>query len=86
MEGKDLLHDTQAMSLLGSMAVPLAVSMVVSFVVGLLTMRAMLRLVNRISFKWFALYMLVIGVVTIVLQIAGVGSLLPVGALGAPAV
>ena len=58
----------------------------VSFVVGLLTMRAMLRLVNRISFKWFALYMLVIGVVTIVLQIAGVGSLLPVGALGAPAV
>lgn len=86
MEGKDLLHDTQAMSLLGAMAVPLAVSMVVSFVVGLLTMRAMLRLVNRISFKWFALYMLVIGVVTIVLQIAGVGSLLPVGALGAPAV
>ena len=86
MEGKDLLGDSQAVSVLQSMAAPLLVGMIVSFVVGLLTMRAMLRLVNRISFKWFALYMLVIGVLTIALQIAGVGTLLPVGALGRPAV
>ncbi len=85
MEGKDLLGDSQAVSVLQSMAAPLLVGMVVSFAVGLLTMRAMLRLVNRISFKWFALYMLVIGVLTIALQIAGVGTLLPVGALGGPA-
>ena len=86
MEGKDLLHNDQAASVLRSMAAPLAVGMIVSFVVGLLTMRAMLKLINRISFKWFALYMLVIGVATIILQIAGVGTLLPVGAMGSPAV
>ena len=82
MEGKDLLGDSRAASVLGSMAVPLLIGMAVSFVVGLLTMRAMLRLISRISFKWFALYMLVIGAVTIALQIAGVGTLLPVGAMG----
>ena len=85
MEGKDLLGDSQAVSVLKTMAAPLAVGMIVSFVVGLLTMRAMLRLVNRISFRWFALYMLIIGVLTIGMQIAGVGTLLPVGALGRPA-
>ena len=85
MEGKDLLHDSQAASVLHTMAVPLAAGMLVSFIVGLLTMRAMLRLVNRISFKWFALYMLAVGVLTIALQIAGVGTLLPVGAMGSPA-
>ena len=85
MEGKDLLGDSQAVSVLRTMAVPLLVGMVVSFAVGLLTMRAMLRLVNRISFRWFALYMLIIGVLTIGMQIAGVGTLLPVGALGRPA-
>ena len=83
MEGKDLLKDGGAAAAVSGMAVPLAVGMIVSFVVGLLTMRAMLRLVNRISFHWFALYMLAIGVITIILQLAGVGSLLPVGALGA---
>ena len=85
MEGKDLLGDSQAVSVLKTMAAPLAVGMIVSFVVGLLTMRAMLRLVNRISFRWFALYMLIIGVLIIGMQIAGVGTLLPVGALGRPA-
>ena len=70
----------------GSTAPALAVGMIVSLVVGLLTMRAMLKLINRISFKWFALYMLVIGIATIILQIAGVGTLLPVGAMGSPAV
>ena len=82
MEGKDLLKDEQALSLLSTMTVPLLAGMVVAFAVGLLTMRAMLKLVNRVSFKWFALYMLFIGVLTIVLQVLGVGSLRPVGAMG----
>ena len=85
MEGKNLLDNPQATAAVGSLAVPLLIGMAVSFIVGLLTMRAMLRLVNRISFYWFAVYMLVIGIVTIVLQAAGVGALLPIGALGSAA-
>ena len=83
MEGRDLMRNDQAASMLGSLALPLLAGMIVSFAVGLLTMRWMLRLVNRISFYWFAVYMGFIGVLTIVLQAIGVGSLMPLFSMGA---
>jgi len=82
VEGRDA-YKAGAFSKLGEMALPIALGMLAAFVTGLLAVRFMLKKVNKISFHWFALYMGILGVATIIMQVMGVGGLLPVG-LSAP--
>jgi len=51
---------------------------VLSAVSGYLAIRYMLKLINRISFRWFALYVFILGAVVIALQLTGWGGLPPV--------
>ena len=48
------------------------VGMVIAAVSGYITIRFFLKLISNTSLKWFAFYMILIGIVTIVLQITGV--------------
>lgn len=78
VEGKTAI-EAGAMVYLSANLVPIIVGMLVAAVSGYLAIRYMLKLINRISFTWFALYMLIIGVLTMVLQVMGVGALPPIG-------
>lgn len=51
--------------------VPTLVGVVVAAVSGYLAIRFMLRLINRISLGWFALYTALLGLVILLLQLAG---------------
>lgn len=72
-EGKDALESgcLQQLSLL-----PTLVGVAVAAVSGYLAMRFMLRLINKASLNWFALYVALLGLVILVLQLAG-ASFLP---------
>ncbi len=74
LEGKDAL-ETGAFDFLSENLIPIAVGVILAAVVGYLTVRFMLRLITRISFRWFALYLFVLGAVVIIFQIAGLGGL-----------
>ena len=74
LEGKDAL-ETGAFDFLSENLIPIAVGVALAAVVGYLTVRFMLRLITRVSFRWFALYLFVLGAVVIILQIAGIGGL-----------
>ena len=74
LEGKDAL-ETGAFDFLRENLAPIAVGVVLAAVVGYLTVRFMLRLITKVSFRWFALYLFVLGAVVIILQIAGIGGL-----------
>ncbi len=56
---------------------PTAIGMVVAAVSGYLAIRFMLRLISKISLKWFALYVAVVGIIVIVLQLTMPGFLPP---------
>ena len=78
VEGKDA-YEAGAFSAVGDMLVPIILGIVVAFVLGLLSVRFMLRQIEKISYNCFAVYMAVLGVLTIVLQLLGVGVFHPVG-------
>lgn len=68
-EGKDAIE----MGYLADLAlIPTLVGVVVAAVSGYLAIRFMLRLIQRISLNWFALYVALVGVTVLVLQLAGV--------------
>lgn len=71
-EGKDALElgYFQQLSL-----VPTIVGVVVAAVSGYLAIRFMLRLINKVSLNWFALYVALLGLVILLLQLAGVSAL-----------
>ena len=71
-EGKDALESGAFQQLA---LVPTVVGMVVAAISGYLAIRFMLSLINRISLKWFTLYLAVLGVAIIVLQLAAPGFL-----------
>ncbi len=83
LEGKDAL-ETGAFDFLSGNLGPIAVGVVLAAVVGYLTIRFMLRLITRVSFRWFALYLFVLGATVIILQIAGIGGLPPIAAPFSP--
>lgn len=60
------------------------VGMVVAGVSGYLAIRFMLRIIARISLNWFALYVIVLGILVIVLQATGLMAGMPVHATVAP--
>lgn len=78
VEGHDAVK-AGAMRYLDDNILPIAVGVVCAGVCGYLAIRYMLKLINRISFNWFALYMLLLGIATLIMQIMGIGSLRPVG-------
>lgn len=57
--------------------IPTLVGMVVAAVSGYLAIRFMLKLINRISLNWFALYVALLGLVILVLQLVGVPGVPP---------
>lgn len=82
MEGKDALEE----GLFSNIPVlPVVVGVVAAAVSGWFCIRFMLRIITRIPLSWFALYLAVLGIVYIVLQLAGV-SLLPAFTPGTPSV
>ncbi|MBE5786967.1 MAG: undecaprenyl-diphosphate phosphatase [Clostridiales bacterium] len=77
VEGKSALEQG-AFQYLSANFLPIAVGMIVSALCGYLAIRYMLKLINRISLSWFALYVFILGAVVIVLQLTGAGGLPPV--------
>lgn len=57
--------------------VPTIVGMVVAAISGYLAIRFMLRLIQRASLNWFALYVAILGLVILVLQLTGCPTLPP---------
>lgn len=55
--------------------VPTVVGVIVAAVSGYLAIRFMLRLINKVSLNWFALYVALLGLVILLLQLAGVSGL-----------
>lgn len=73
-EGKDAIE----MGYLAELSlIPTLVGMVVAAVSGYLAIRFMLQLIQKISLNWFALYAAIVGVVVLVLQLAGVPGVPP---------
>lgn len=71
-EGKDAIEQGYLQQLA---LVPTIVGVVVAAVSGYLAIRFMLRLINKVSLNWFALYVALLGLVILLLQLAGVGAL-----------
>ena len=84
LEGKDAL-ETGALDFLRENLAPVAVGMALAACVGYLTVHFMLKLITKVSFRWFALYLFVLGAVVLILQIAGLGGFPAVSAPFTPA-
>ena len=73
MEGKDAVEAGYISEIA---LVPSLIGIIVTAVVGYLSIRFMLRIISGMPLSWFALYLAVIGIVYLVLQISG-SSLVP---------
>ena len=77
LEGKDA-YEQGAFSFLSENLVPIAVGVVLAAIVGYATARAMLKLINRVSLGWFALYVFLVGAAVIFMQLRGVAGFPPI--------
>lgn len=77
LEGKDA-YEQGAFSFLTANLVPVAVGVVLAAVIGFFTARTMLKIINKVSFGWFALYVFLIGAVVIALQVTGAAGFPPI--------
>jgi len=68
-EGKDAIENGYLAEL---SLMPTLVGVAVAAISGYLAIRFMLRLIQKISLNWFALYVAIVGVVVLALQLAGV--------------
>ena len=57
---------------------PVVVGVVLAAVIGYLTARAMLQIINKVSFGWFALYVFLIGAAVIAMQLTGFAGFPPI--------
>lgn len=71
-EGKDAIENGYLSQL---ELVPTIVGVAVAAVSGYLAIRFMLKLINRISLNWFALYTALLGIVILLLQLSGFSGL-----------
>ena len=76
VEGKNA-WESGAFAIIAQNALPVIIGVLFAAVSGYLAIRYMLKLINRISFNWFALYVGILGVTVIVLQLFGVSFLPP---------
>jgi len=73
MEGKEAIE----LGYLNEISIfPTIVGIIVSAVVGYLSIRFMLKLISKVPLAWFALYLAVIGIAFLILQLTG-SSLVP---------
>ena len=77
LEGKDA-YELGAFGFLTENIVPIAIGVILAAIVGYLTARTMLKIINRVSFGWFALYVFLIGAVVIALQLTGTAGFPPI--------
>ena len=77
LEGKDA-YELGAFGFLTENLVPIIVGVVLAAVVGFFTARTMLKIINKVSFVWFALYVFLIGAAVIVLQVTGTAGFPPI--------
>lgn len=77
LEGKDAA-ETGAFSFVKGNLIPIAVGILLAALCGYAAIRFMLKLVEKISLNWFAVYVILLGVIVLILQFSG--------ALGLPAV
>lgn len=68
MEGKDAVTEGYISEI---PVIPAAVGVIVAAVIGLLSIRFMLKIISKVPLAWFALYLAVIGVIYLVLQLTG---------------
>ena len=78
LEGKDA-YETGAFSFLKDNLAPIIIGVLLAAVIGYLTARIMLRIINKVSFFWFALYVFAVGVFVIVMQLTGTAGFPPLG-------
>jgi len=71
-EGKDAIENGYLSQL---ELVPTIVGVAVAAVSGYLAIRFMLKLINRLSLNWFALYTALLGIVILLLQLSGFSGL-----------
>lgn len=77
LEGKGAL-ESGAFDFLSVNIVPMAVGVVLAALSGYLAIRYMLKLINRVSLGWFALYVFIVGAVVLLLQATGAAGLPPI--------
>ncbi len=77
LEGKDA-YELGAFDFLSANLVPVIVGVMLAAVIGYLTARTMLKIINKVSFGWFALYVFLIGAVVIALQLTGTAGFPPI--------
>lgn len=70
-------YESGAFGIIAENWLPVMVGVVLAAISGYLAIRYMLKLINRISFNWFAMYTGILGITVVVLQIAGVSFLPP---------
>ena len=77
LEGKDA-YELGAFGFLTENLIPIIVGVVLAAVVGFFTARTMLKIISKVSFGWFALYVFLIGAAVIALQVTGTAGFPPV--------
>ncbi len=77
LEGKDA-YELGAFDFLSANLVPVIVGVALAAVIGYLTARTMLKIINKVSFGWFALYVFLIRAVVIALQLTGTAGFPPI--------
>ncbi len=77
LEGKDA-YELGAFGFLTENIVPIAIGVILAAVVGYLTARTMLKIINKVSFGWFALYVFIIGAAVIAMQLTGTAGFPPI--------
>lgn len=81
MEAKDAVEETGLSSLINAFSL---VGVLFAAVSGWLAIRYMLKLIERISFYKFALYVLAVGVAVIIMQLTGFAGFPPIALPAAP--
>ncbi len=77
LEGKDA-YELGAFGFLTANLVPIAVAVLLAAAVGYFTARTMLKIINNVSFCWFAFYVFQIALVVIALQATGTAGFPPI--------
>ena len=70
LEGKDA-YDSGAFGFLQENLVPVIIGVALAGVIGYLTARIMLKIINKVSLVWFALYVFAVGAFVIAMQLTG---------------
>ena len=77
LEGKDAF-EKGTFGFLQENLVPIAVGVVLAALVGILTARLMLKIINKVSFNWFALYVFLVGAAVLYMQATGTAGFPPI--------